>query len=101
MKVLSWILFCLSLLCIVGMIDLGIQWIADYKAIQALPGHSGVDYLGLMGYPVFFVAYSLLGNVFSPIGFGVCSGKFLKITFAILTFIHSIVFLFFTMMWLL
>ena len=63
-KMTSRFLFGLSLLCIVGMIDLGIQWIAEYNAIQALPGHSGVDYLGLAVYPIFLVAHSLLGSVF-------------------------------------
>lgn len=99
MKILSWILFGLSLLCIVGMIDLGIQWIAEYKAIQALPGHSGVDYLGLMAYPVFFVAYSLLGTVFSLIGFTVRSGEFLNIATGILAVFHSMVLLFSFMAW--
>ena len=93
MKVLSWILFCLSLLCIVGMIGWGIGCIEDYRAAQALPSPSGVDFLGTLFYPLGFVAFSLLGTVFSLIGSGVCSVKVLQIPFWILAAIHSMVLL--------
>lgn len=101
MKVLSWILLCLSLLCVVGMIGWGIGCIEDYRATQALPSPSGVDFLGTLFYPLGFVAFSLLGTIFSLIGFAVRSGEFLKITSGILAVFHSMVLLFSFMMWML
>ena len=99
-KVFAGITFAVSLLVLIALVCLTIGMVQYYHHIRTTPGLSGIDYLGLMIYPVLYCFAAVPGLVSSAISWRLASNKAVKIVSVVLLAIFAVVLIVFGAIWL-
>ena len=99
-KVFTGISFLVSLLALIALVFLTVSLVQYYHHIRTSPGLSGIDYLGLMIYPVLYCLGAVPGLVSSVIAWRFTTNKAVKIVSAVLLGIFAVVLIVFGAIWL-
>ena len=93
-KIFSVLTLIVSILMVVAMIMLTVYIIGYYYAVRSNPHASGIDYLGFLIYPVYFLPIALVGAVASGICIKTLTNKTVKTIAYLLLFLFMIVLMF-------
>ena len=89
-----------SLLILIALVCLTIGMVQYYQDIRTSPSTSGIDYLGLLIYPVLFCFAAVPGLISSAISWRLASNKAVKIVSVVLLAIFAVVLIVFGAIWL-
>ena len=98
-KNVSVIMFALSIIVIIGLIELTVDVIAEYNHISSLPNTSGIDYLGILIYPFLYCITALCGIITSAVCLKLSTDKTIKIISCVLLGIFLVVCCIFGVVW--
>ena len=99
-KVFAGISLVVSLLVLIALVCLSIGMVEYYHDIRTSPNMSGIDYLGLLIYPVLYCFAAVPGLISSAISWRLASHKAVKIVSVVLMTLFLVVLLVFGAIWL-
>ena len=99
-KVFTVISFVVSLLILIALVGLTVGVVEYYHHIRTSPNLSGIDYLGLLIYPVLYCFAAVPGLVSSVIAWRLAASKAVKIVSIVLLAIFAVVLIVFGVIWL-
>ncbi len=98
-KVFSVITFVFTILMVIALALLTVEMIQEQNYLSSLPNTSGIDYLGMLFYPMFYCAAAVPGIATSAVCLKLSANKVMKIISGVMLVGFIGVFVVFGMAW--